>query len=108
MYMHVCMYVYTGDAKQEGGREGGAIIPELYIPDINVNLCMCMCGPPRWINRIHDIIRYMMFNEYCRFLNQACTWFLEIVFVQASICVCVCVCVRPQAIKNHSHEMKPE
>ena len=39
-------------------------------------------------------------------LNQACAWFLEIVFVKTS--VYVCVCVRPQTIKNHSREMKPE
>ena len=35
-------------------------------------------------------------------LNQAHTWFLEIAFIQE-----VGVCVRPPAIKNHSHEMKP-
>ena len=39
--------------------------------------------------------------KLCTFLNQvrtgqrpACAWFLEIVFVQMSVCVCVCVCVR--------------
>ena len=53
------------------------------------------------------------------FLNQAptghrpvCTWFLEIIFVQMSVCVCarVCVrvCVRPPANKNNSCEIKPE
>ena len=31
-------------------------------------------------------------------------WYLEIVFVRMT----VCVCVRPQAIKNHSREVKPE
>ena len=52
-------------------------------------------------------------------LNQAHAWFLETVFVQKVsmrgwVCVCVCVCVRarmyvrPQAIKNHSHDIKPE
>ena len=42
-------------------------------------------------------------------------WFLEIAFVRevstyvcACVCVCVCVCACTQAIKNHSHEMKPE
>ena len=34
-------------------------------------------------------------------------WFLEIVFVKMSVCVGVCVSA-PQAIKNHSCELKPE
>ena len=42
------------------------------------------------------------------FLNQECVahaWFLEIAFVQK---ISMHVCVRPQTIKNHSCEMKPE
>ena len=44
---------------------------------------------------------------YNTLLNQACAWFLEIVFVKMSVCVCVCVCVcvRPP---GYSREMKPE
>ena len=33
----------------------------------------------------------------------ACAWFLEIVCVKMSVCVSA-----PQAIKNHSREMKPD
>ena len=36
----------------------------------------------------------------------------EVITSDVGMCVCVCVCVRvcahPQAIKNHSREMKPE
>ena len=37
-------------------------------------------------------------------------WFLEIAFVQeVGMCICLCVCVpTPQAMKNHSCEMKPK
>ena len=43
-----------------------------------------------------------------KFLNQARTWFLEIVFIhEVGMHVCVCVSA-PQAIKNHLREMKDE
>ena len=41
------------------------------------------------------------------FLNQAHAWFLEITLVW-DVGMCVCLCIHPQAMKNHSHEMKPE
>ena len=45
----------------------------------------------------------------CELLNQARAWFHVGMCVCVCVCVCMCVCVSaPQAIKNHSHEMKPE
>ena len=43
---------------------------------------------------------------YLKLVNQACAWFLEIVFVGKSVYM-LCVSV-PRAIKNYSHEMKSE
>ena len=37
-------------------------------------------------------VQLASFNE-AFLLNQARTWFLEIVSVRTSVCVCVCVCV---------------
>ena len=34
--------------------------------------------------------------------------FCVCLFVCLFVCVCMCVCPRPQAMKNHSREMKPE
>ena len=41
------------------------------------------------------------------FLYFLCGWFLEVAFVW-EVGMCACVCPRPQAIKNHSCEKKPE
>ena len=46
-----------------------------------------------------------IFKPGARWPKHSRAWFLEISFVRE---VSVCVCVRPRAIKNHSHEMKPE
>ena len=43
-----------------------------------------------------------------KFLKQVCTgyaWFLEIALSGKLACMCVSA---PQALKSHSHEMKPE
>ena len=76
---------------------------------MNVNqVCLSFCCSHLFVC---FVIISCFFGMYNYLLNQACAWFLEIVFMKTSVCVCVCVCVcvsAPQAIKNHSREMKPE
>ena len=73
----------------------GIYIPEiLFIDSIN----------PYWYD----------YNTEYHLLNQARSWFLEIVFVRQvsmcacgcvcvwmCVCVCACVCVRPEAMNNY-------
>ena len=59
------------------------------------------------INNYYYQVNLMITTLHLRCKNPVCAWFFEIAFVQ-KVGMRICVFVSPQAIKNHSRELKSE